>query len=99
MEVIHDRQQGTITLSQCCYVEMILGRFSLKDGQSISTPLETNVKLVKIDGPKVNAKTYQSVLGGLMYAMLAMCPDLAYVVGVLSKHATCPGQVHFAALK
>jgi len=71
----------------------------LKDRQSVSTPLETNVKLVKIDVPEVDAKTYQSALGGLMYTMLATCPDLAYAVGVLRKHAACPGQAHFAALK
>ena len=34
-----------------------------------------------------------------MYAMLATRPDLAYAVGALSKHAACPGQAHFAALK
>ena len=34
-----------------------------------------------------------------MYAMLATHPDLAYAVGALSKHAACPGQAHFAALK
>ena len=28
-----------------------------------------------------------------------MRPDLAYAVGALSKHAACPGQAHFAALK
>ena len=67
--------------------------------QSVSTPLETNTKLVKIDVPKVDAKMYQSALGGLMYAMLATCPDLAYAVGALSKHTACPGQAHFAVLK
>ena len=100
MEVLRNQPQGTITLSQCCcYVETIIDHFGLKDGQSISTPLETNAKLTKIDMPEVDTKTYQSVLGGLMYAMLAMRPDLAYAVGALSKHATCPGEVHFAALK
>jgi len=99
MEVIRDCQQGTISLSQRRYIETILDRFGLKDGQSISTPLETNAKLVKIDVPEVNAKTYQTMLGGLMYAMLATHPDLAYAVGALSKHAACPGQAHFAALK
>ena len=62
-------------------------------------PLETNAKLVKVDNPEVDIKTYQSALGGLMYAMLATRPDLAYAVGALSKHAACPGQAHFAALK
>ena len=99
MEVICDHQQGTISLSQCCYVETIIDCFGVKDGQSVSTPLETNAKLVKIDVPEVDAKMYQSALGGLMYAMLATCPDLAYAVGVMSKHAACPGQAHFAVLK
>jgi len=99
MEVVRNRQQGIISLSQRRYIEMILDRFGLKDGRSVSTPLETNVKLVKIDVPEVDAKTYQSALGGLMYAMLAVCPDLAYAVGALSKHTACPGQSHFAALK
>ena len=49
--------------------------------------------------PEVDTKTYQSALSGLMYAMLAMHPDLAYAVGALSKHTACPGQAHFAALK
>jgi hypothetical protein len=34
-----------------------------------------------------------------MYAMLATRPDLAYSVGVLSKHAATPGEVHWTALK
>jgi len=99
MEVVRNCQQGIISLSQRRYIETILDRFGLKDGRSVSTPLETNAKLVKIDVPEVDAKTYQSTLGGLMYAMLATRPDLAYAVGALSKHAACPGQAHFAALK
>ena len=46
MEVLCNQPQGTITLSQCCYVKTIIDCFSLKDGQSVSTPLETNVKLI-----------------------------------------------------
>ena len=99
MEVIHDHKLGTISLSQCRYITTILDHFGLKDGRSVSTPLETNAKLVKVDNPKVDIKTYQGAFGGLMYAMLATCPDLAYAVGALSKHAACPGQAHFAALK
>ena len=99
MKVIHDHKLGTISLSQCRYITMILDHFGLKDSWSVSTPLETNVKLVKVDNSEVDIKTYQSALGGLMYAMLATHPDLAYAVGALSKHAACPGQAHFAALK
>ena len=99
MEVICNHKLGTISLSQCRYITMILDCFGLKDSRSVSTPLETNAKLVKVDNSEVDIKMYQSALGGLMYAMLATRPDLAYAVGALSKHAACPGQAHFAALK
>lgn len=60
----------------------------------VVTPINTNVKLIKLDEAKVNAKEYQSALGALMYAMLATHPNLAFAVGVLSKHATTPGHAH-----
>ena len=84
MEVIHDHQLGTIFLSQCCYIMIILDYFGLKDGQSVSTPLETNAKLDEVDNPEVDIKTYQGTLG-------VTHPDLAYAVSALSKHAACPG--------
>jgi hypothetical protein len=34
-----------------------------------------------------------------MYAMLATRPDLAFAVGVLSKHSATPGEEHWSALK
>ena len=86
-------------MSRCQYVKTIIDHFGLKDGHSVSTPLKTNANLIKIDTPEVDAKTYQSALGGLMYAMLVTRLDLAYAVGELSKHVACPGQAHFVALK
>jgi hypothetical protein len=61
--------------------------------------MDPNMKLINAAEPEVNIKTYQSVLGALMYAMLATRPDLAYAVGTLNKHATAPAQAHWAALK
>jgi hypothetical protein len=61
--------------------------------------MDPNMKLVKVNEAEVDAKTYQSALGALMYTMLATCPDIVFAVGTLSKFAATPGQMHWTALK
>ena len=60
-----------------------------------------NEKLIKLAAPEdgINVKTYQSMLGSLMYLMLGTRPYLAFAVGALSQHAATPGSAHLAALK
>ena len=71
----------------------------MTNGRPVSTPIDPNVKLVKLAEAKSNVKEYQSALGALMYAMLATRPDIAFAVRMLSKHAATPGQEHMTALK
>ena len=61
-------------------------------------PMDLNTKLIKAENAEMDAKTYQSALGALMYAMLAMRPDLVYSVGALSKHSARPTPEHWTAL-
>jgi hypothetical protein len=42
---------------------------------------------------------YQSIVGKLMYAMIATRPDLAYTVSTLGKFAANPSPTHMAAVK
>ena len=42
---------------------------------------------------------YASACGSLMYAMVAMRPDIAYAVGVVSKFMPNPGKKHWNAVK
>ena len=71
----------------------------MENRRAIKTPMEPNLKLVRLEAPEIDAKLYQSGLGALMYAMLATRPDLAFAVGTLSKHAAMPGEAHWMALK
>ena len=71
----------------------------MENGRAVKTPMEPNLKLVRLEAPEIDAKLYQSGLGALMYAMLATRPDLAFAVGALSKHAATPGEAHWMALK
>ena len=75
-------------------------------GKSISTPLPSYVKLSKEDSPKLDfekakmAKVpYSSAVGSLIWAMIATRPDIAFVVGVVSRYMANPGKKHWLAVK
>ena len=105
MEVIRDRERRTLTLNQTKYIETILNRFEMQDCKSISTPLDTNVSLAPSteDGPNgsevLSKVPYQSVVGSLMYAMVATRPDIAFAVGSLSRYLQSPKWKHWVGAK
>jgi len=49
--------------------------------------------------PEVDITEYQRCIGSLMYLMVCTRPDIAYSVGVLSRHVACPGRIHMQAVK
>jgi hypothetical protein len=42
---------------------------------------------------------YASAVGSLMYAMVCTRPEIAYVVGVLSRYMSKPGKEHWTTVK
>ena len=42
---------------------------------------------------------YSSVVGNVMYAQVCTRPDIAFVVGVLGRYLSDPGQSHWKAAK
>ena len=96
------RQSSTqIILSQASYFLTLLKRFGLQDCNRHLTPLEPSSR-TKTDSPflsPIEVKTYQAIVGSIMYLMLANRPDLAYCISVLSKHAACPQEHHLAMAK
>lgn len=102
MRVTRDRKKGLLYLCQEEYVHKVLEHFSMYSGRSVSTPLPAYLKLSKDDCPKFDedkaamAKVlYASACGSLMYAMVAMRPDIAYAVGVFSRFMSNPGKKHW----
>ena len=43
--------------------------------------------------------SYACIIGSLMYAMVCMSPDIAFVVGTVSRYMSNPGKEHWAAVK
>ncbi|MCO5560166.1 hypothetical protein L7F22_013773 [Adiantum nelumboides] len=78
----------------------------MERGKSTSTPLAPYLKLSKADCPKSDTEKaemakvpYASACGSLMYAMIATRPDIAFVVGVVSRFMSNPGKKHWEAVK
>jgi hypothetical protein len=103
MEVIRDRRNRSLKLSQRCYLEKVLRDFKMWDcNKRHDTPIDTHTKLQKAEpdfepGP-AEIKWYQRAVASLMYAMLGTRPDIVYAVSVVSRVASKPTQAHKATV-
>ena len=91
MEVTCDHQRRTISLSQSQYIENILERHGMAKCKPVSTPMEVNLKLKKLDADEMNTTEYQQLIGSLMYGSIGTRFDITYDVGVLLCYNHSPG--------
>jgi len=89
----------TISMSQEQYVEEILERHGMANCNPVKTPMENDIQLPILNEAEVDITEYQRCIGSLMYLMICTRPDIAYSVGVLSHHVSCPGKAHMQAVK
>ncbi|WJX48823.1 hypothetical protein P8452_35337 [Trifolium repens] len=106
IEIVRDRNEKKLYLSQEKYVEKVLRRFSMDKAKAVSIPLASHFKLShklcpSTDEEKLSMKSipYSSAVGSLMYAMVCTRPDIAHAVGVVSRYLSNPGKVHWEAVK
>lgn len=105
VKITRNRAARAITISQSAYVTALLERHGMADCKPVSTPMEhasTVYTLVK--APKnyqasiTDTRTYQSIIGGIMFAMLCTRPDISFAVTTLSQFASNPLPAHTQAL-
>jgi hypothetical protein len=101
IQVHRDRERKIIHISQSGYNRTILERYGMRNSKPTSTPLPTGTRLVKAATMDVLAdqKEYQSMVGSLMYAMLATRPDLAQCIQQISQFSQKPTRTHEKAAK
>lgn len=81
------------------YVEEILERFQMKNCNSVTTPIEKGLKLVKDPaGRIVDSTLYKQIVGSLMY-LTATRPDIMHAVSSISKYMEHPREDHLLAAK
>lgn len=101
MQITRDRSSGTISLDQQKYICVLLKRFQMMDCNTVSTPMETGLKLCKrVDTARPNeVRQYQRLIGCLEYAACATRPDITFAVHTLAQYASNPDSSHYNAAK
>ena len=95
---------GSLLLGQQKYFEGVLRKFKMEKQKPRKFPLSNGITLTKamqpqteVEKEKMKSKPYRSIIGSLMYGMVATRPDLAHSVGVLSRFSANPGEEHLQA--
>ena len=107
MEIVRDRQRGTLCLTQKQYLKKVLQRFGMSEKtKPVSTPLAPHFKLSASQCPKTEEEReymskvpYSNAVGSLMYAMVCTRPDISHAVGTVSRYMHNPGKEHWQAVK
>ncbi|XXG86494.1 hypothetical protein AAC387_Pa11g1379 [Persea americana] len=101
-----DRSRGILGLSQRSYIDKVLKRFGMQDSKQGNTPISKGDKFSLNQCPRTNLEVkemqkipYASAVGSLMYAMVCMRPDIAYIVGMLGRYLSNPEMDHWKAAK
>ncbi|GJW73634.1 zinc finger, CCHC-type containing protein [Tanacetum coccineum] len=87
-----------IVITHSHYIEKILKKFNREDCSPVSTPMDPVEKLKLNIGKPVDQLEYSRAIGCLMYAMTSTRPDIAYVVGKLSRFTSNPSRQHWKAI-
>ncbi|GKA47287.1 zinc finger, CCHC-type containing protein [Tanacetum coccineum] len=92
-------ESNGIAISESHYIEKVLKKFNYFDCTPISTPIDTSEKLMPNNGQAVSQLKYSMVIGYQMYAMTCTRPDIAFVVGKLSRYTSNPRTQHWQAIQ
>eukprot|EP00954_Amorphochlora_amoebiformis_P005838 460476-Amorphochlora_amoeboformis.AAC.1 len=106
MQIIRDRKNKKLKLSQERYLKDVLNRFDMADAKPVKTPYNVSLKfthscneLTKEEQHYMSDKPYASVIGSLMYSAISTRPDISATVGVLSRYLSKPRPEHWKAAK
>ena len=102
IEIIRNRGQRTIALSQASYTRGVLRTYGMEACNAAHTPVQPNVRLAPpAEGfvAELSAiRKFQAAVGALMWAAICTRPDIAFAVGQLCQYASNPDKSHFTAL-
>lgn len=83
----------------------MLERFNMKNTKPITSLFRAQFKLFKKSNPspekqqKMSVTLYFLAVGSLMYAIVCIRPDIAYVVGVVSRFLANTGKKYWKTIK
>ena len=106
MRITKNKVNEILKLSQEEYVKKVLSKFNMDGPKPVSTPLTSHFKLSKEQSHSTKQEQahmakvpYASTIKSLMYVMVSTRPDIAYAVGVVSRHMSNSGKQHWEVVK
>ncbi|ELR14528.1 polyprotein, partial [Acanthamoeba castellanii str. Neff] len=101
IKVIHNKECGTINLSQPGKIEQLTLDLGISDSKPLSTPLLASCNLEVIDSTPINCLKlkYCTIVGALLYIALSMWSDILYPVVYLTHFLCVYDHMHFLAVK
>ncbi|GJS91311.1 zinc finger, CCHC-type containing protein, partial [Tanacetum coccineum] len=92
-------ESNEIAISQSHYIKKVLKKFNYFDCTLVGSLIDTSKNLMPNNGQAVSQLEYSRVIGCLMYVMTCTRPDIAFVVGKLSRYTSNPGTQHWQAIQ
>jgi hypothetical protein len=99
LSIARDCKKGLLKVHQGPYVQKLLTRYKMEDCAPCSVPLSLGVTMTK-EGEAVSDEVpFGSLVGALTYLATCTRPDIAYVVGQLSRYMAAPTVEHWTIAK
>jgi hypothetical protein len=101
VKIIRDRTKRILGLSQETYIKKMLEHYHMQDSKPMDASVDKSLSLscdmcpkTLEEKEKMSRVPYASVVGSLMYAMMCTLLNICYVVGLVSRYQSNPGQKH-----
>lgn len=95
-----ERESGRVYVHQKDYIKKLLLMYGMDECNSVSTPIDVNVKMDSYaESNKCNVKEYQELMGRLMFLSVNTRPDIAYTLSYLSQYNNDAREIHMRGLK
>ncbi|XP_064464348.1 uncharacterized protein LOC135375604 [Ornithodoros turicata] len=102
IQVQHDKERRTLTISQTRYIDEILKRFNMEDCKSVKTPMDACPKNENAEPEVVESSLnvpFQTLVGSLMYLVQGTRTDTAFATSHLSHFNSSHTQNHWRMAK
>ena len=97
---------GAVTANQEQYINKLLQQHGMATCNPVSVPFPAKCDdiLAQLAQPISNpdpalVKQFQTLVGGLLYLQVHTCPEISFVVSILSRHMTRAGELHIQLAK
>lgn len=93
------KEPNEVYLGQGKHVIDILKKFNMMDCKAMTTPMITNLKRLRCsESSPVDPSRYRQLIGSLMY-LVNTCPNICFVVNILSQFQVESKYDHWIAAK